>query len=999
MIYDDYIAYSRTYREKYGDKCVVFIQVGDFFELYAVQQDDQLMGADIYKICDLCHIQVSRKNKSIIENTPQNPLMAGFPLHAISKFVQILIQHQYTIVLIRQVTPPPNPKREVTEVISPSTYLNVSTQDHCYLMTVYWEKDSVGLACLDMTTGTSHIYETYRSALDEVKRWLHMFQPKEVLLMGDTFDSEVSLFVEAMVPSMVPQWGPLFEKLYLQSSYQEAILEKAFPTHKGLITVIESLGLERSPLATVAYCAMIQFAYEHNSQLVYKIEPPNFLKNKTHLVLESNSIQQLNLVSQHPQEKSLLMLLNRCATAFGSRLFKERLLNPWIDMSILEQSYDQIEFYQANHRFEFLHKELSNIVDLERLLRKITMGSLLPSEWSSIQMSMEACDRIFGFLKKEDTVLKEIQEGYRCLNLEECSKYHLSDIHTSLFQIGVHSDLDALAERIQTSECQLKEVAETITRLGENDSTLCRVDYNDRDGYFLIMTKKRWETVLKLNIPSFHVDKQILKLKEFTVKPISSSSSMVRILHPWLEEVSNRRLADQRKISQLNLTYYKDFLSQYDQTYHSKWRTWIQELAEMDVSVTHAKNALEYGYNRPTLVSHASSYVSMGSMRHPIIERLNLKNKYVSNSISLGKNHCGLLLYGINAAGKSSLMKAIGLNVLMAQTGMFVACETMELAPYHHLFTRILSHDNLYQGHSTFTVEMLELRNILQRCDASSLILGDELCSGTESVSGTAIVAAGIDHLLQQESTFVFATHLHELTQVSLIKDHPKLWIAHLHIDMDPETGKIIYDRQLKEGSGSSVYGIEVCRALRLPMDFLKKANRVRQEIQEESFHWVEPKISKYNKDVIVSQCQLCGNPAKETHHLQPQKDANVYNRIDSTYVHDRSNLIVLCEQCHLKQHHGDEKIIQTVQTSEGTEFVKENVIRTKSSLSIHQFFKYTLEGWKFRLTQRQKWKRLTQSNYLEVRMGFKKYDLDLPPDYNLFKQWSEEHQSEYLEL
>jgi hypothetical protein len=211
---------------------------------------------------------------------------------------------------------------------------------------------------------------------------------------------------------------------------------------------------------------------------------------------------------------------------------------------------------------------------------------------------------------------------------------------------------------------------------------------------------------------------------------------------------------------------------------------------------------------------------------------------------------------------------------------------------------------------------------------------------------------------------------------------------------MDKETGKIIYDRQLKEGRGSSLYGIEVCRSLKLPVEFLKMANQVRQELQEESFFVVEPKRSKYNEDVFVSSCQLCSKPAKETHHLRPQKEGNPFG-----LLHARFNLMVLCEECHLKQHHGD-KVAQTyIQTSEGVEVSYEIKKNNEKKENVHDYLKYTVDGWMVRLSKRHKWKSLTLKNYPEMAVLLKKYEVDFPMEYSEFQTYAEEKQSFFFEF
>ena len=205
-------------------------------------------------------------------------------------------------------------------------------------------------------------------------------------------------------------------------------------------------------------------------------------------------------------------------------------------------------------------------------------------------------------------------------------------------------------------------------------------------------------------------------------------------------------------------------------------------------------------------------------MRHPIIERIQTDIEYISNDICLGKKNeetlNGMLLYGCNAVGKSSLMKAVGLNIIMAQTGMFVSSSEFRYSPFNYIFTRISDNDNIFKGQSSFAVEMSELRSILNRSDKNSIVLGDELCSGTESVSAQSIFAASVIKLAKKNINFVFATHLHELYKMSDIKELDNVKSYHLKVIFEEETKKLIYDRKLEEGNGPTIYGLEVCKAM-----------------------------------------------------------------------------------------------------------------------------------------------------------------------------------------
>jgi DNA mismatch repair protein MutS len=372
----------------------------------------------------------------------------------------------------------------------------------------------------------------------------------------------------------------------------------------------------------------------------------------------------------------------------------------------------------------------------------------------------------------------------------------------------------------------------------------------------------------------------------------------------------------------------------------------------------------------------APSYIDAKDVRHPIIERIQEQVDYVSNDVRIGEvaGDQGILLYGINASGKSSYMKAIGLNLIMAQAGMFVAATEFRFAPFSHLFTRICNTDNIYRGLSSFTVEMTELCNILQRCDARSLVLGDEICAGTESVSGLAIVCAGIRHLLSQKSCFVFATHLHELTdlkelQQDMCGNAKCLGVYHMHIEIEKETHKIVYERKIRPGRGMSVYGLEVCAALGMPKEFMEVAHRVRREVQQVNSHIVRPKTSRYNAQVVMDTCKVCGKKASDTHHIRYQMTANEEKFVDQGIsVNRASNLMPLCEECHNKEHQGELCIEGYVQTSQGVEakVVKRPVQRLVLTVEeIPAKWKgtlvYDLSGWKQKSETTQKWKVISE--------------------------------------
>lgn len=357
---------------------------------------------------------------------------------------------------------------------------------------------------------------------------------------------------------------------------------------------------------------------------------------------------------------------------------------------------------------------------------------------------------------------------------------------------------------------------------------------------------------------------------------------------------------------------YLSILDKFEQQWLEKIDTIIEFITLTDVSYTKAYVAKKYNYCKPSIVkSSEKSFVNSQDLRHCLIEHLQQNEIYVANDLILGEpnGNSGILLYGTNAVGKTSFIRAIGIAVIMAQAGLYVPCSSFEYSPYKYIFTRILGNDNIFKGLSTFAVEMSELRTILRLADEKSLILGDELCSGTESISATSIFVAGIKQLHDKKSTFIFATHLHEIIHYEEIRELTSVVLKHMAVIFDREKGVLVYDRKLRDGPGDNMYGLEVCKSLNLPDSFLELAHNIRMKYHPKSGSILSLKTSHYNSKKIVGICEMCKEEmGEEVHHLQHQADADEdgiikIKNLAPFHKNKVANLVTLCEKCHDKMH------------------------------------------------------------------------------------------------
>ena len=360
-----------------------------------------------------------------------------------------------------------------------------------------------------------------------------------------------------------------------------------------------------------------------------------------------------------------------------------------------------------------------------------------------------------------------------------------------------------------------------------------------------------------------------------------------------MEKKSNRLIILREKIMNLTKEYYVNELTTYYKKYKGLFNKINKLVALVDFTKSSAKTALMYNYTKPKLVTkkdYDNGFINCKKLRHPIIERINTEIEYVPHDISLGndftntkkENLNGMLIYGLNSVGKSSLMKAVGLSIIMAQCGMYVPAEKFVFSPYNSLYARITGNDNIFKGLSSFALEMTELRGILSRTGPKTLVIGDEVCRGTEYTSANAIVTATIIKLAKTNSTFMFATHLHQIAGLKKIKELDNVKAFHLTVEYDKDRDILKFDRKLKEGPRESVYGITVAKYIIHDNSFIKLAQEIKNEIMNKPNELLGDKTSKYNSNIYIDKCEVCEKKTKnanefvgyfDTHHINHQKD------------------------------------------------------------------------------------------------------------------------------
>ena len=890
-IYDDYADYTIKYKVEFGAKTLVLIEIGSFWEIYDAADGT---GANMKDVSDILNIQVSKKNKNIAIVDRTNPYMAGFPTVALDKFLPLLVDKGYTVVLVGQVTPPPNPKRDVVRIVSPGTYIEGSCANSCgsssnWIAAIHSESNvGVGIALVDLATGNTATTEAYGASAIELAldRIASYYAPCEVVCFGG------GTSVLNIKPTI--DLGTTYDKRVHNLSYQNEIISTCFK-NETMLSAIEHVDLERQPMATIAFAMLLSFCKKHNDRIIHMLnKPEHFAENGCAFDLVGNSATQIDLAG-------IEKLLNKCTTAIGRRYFRGRLYNPAANKEVIEDSWSCIHAAMQNpERLGIVKKQLDLVYDVEKLYRRCVLKTCTMEHLTMLESSVSAMAAL-GAGAGAAAAVKDLF----CLFCDIFDQQEQEQGQKQKQQLKfIQGYSPALDEAMATIDQLVADEAAFVANVqkGLGGAWTIKLEKSDNAAFFAI-TPKRWKDTKGSVFADFRI--------------LHQGTTTYKITCATMEDLYNRRvLADAafNTAMQKAIMFFCDLLCGRQEQVSE----FVGAIARLDFVNTCALNALHMGHVRPVF-----AYVPFAAtgLRHPLIERL-ITVPYVPNDVTMVPGQ-GMLIYGLNAAGKSSLLKAIGVAAIMSHAGMYVACDSLTLGPepFDALFCRISKSDDLYAGRSTFMVEMSELRTIMKRATQRSLVLADELCAGTEHKSAMAIVAAAIQVLNDRGVSFVFATHIHELTRI-LSASMSKNSVWHLDVYFDATLDALVYNRKLKPGQGSEIYGLEVCKSLDMDAHFIKMAFDIRDGCNR---NVVGLESTRYNNAVLVAEkCGACGRAnvkgEVEVHHILPQNAADattglVKNRVPKNAT---GNLVTLCSKCHDLVHAGKIDIAGYVATTKG---------------------------------------------------------------------------------
>jgi DNA mismatch repair protein MutS len=789
--------------------------------------------------------------------------MCGVPYHAAENYLSKLLRKGFKVAICEQMEAPSAAtklvRREVTRVLTPGTAIDssVGSEENNFLAALARASGSVGLAALDLSTGEFRATE-FRGpdAERRIVEELQQLRPREVLYPSGLplFDQPPNLENRASDEAPRPQssapepCGITHPSVWQQPQSGDAVRftetpledwvfspDYAVPLLENKLGVLslEGFGLQGRPAAATAAGAILHYVRSTQRGTLEHVDRIGFYDRQEYLVLDAVTVRNLELVeplfANTGSEVTLFRTLDATLTPMGKRLLRSWMLRPSIQMDEINRRLDAVEagVKEFVAREELRHA-LDGVLDIERLLSRVTLETANPRDVLALCASLNRIPRVKVALARLaaerlaelNGLLDELTDLRERIEKTVVAEPPLTLADGGVIQPDVDKELDDLRNLSRNSKQYIAQIEERERkRTGINS---LKVKFNSVFGYYIEISKANLH-----HTPQDYERKQTLvnaerfttpELKEYEAKVLDAQEKIVEIERRLFTELRTAIAAEARRIRQTSLA-----------------------LAEVDVLASMAFIAQNRGYCRPHLTetpaqkSTEKSAAEAGELeiiegRHPVLEQLELtgsNDRFVPNDLYLNSgSHSILLITGPNMGGKSTYLRQTALMVLMAQMGGFVPARSARLPVVDRIFTRIGASDNLARGRSTFMVEMTETAAILNTATPRSLILLDEIGRGTATYDGLAIAWAVIEYIHStSRAKTLFATHYHELTELERLPG-----VKNFHVSVKENAGGIVFLRKVEPGAADRSYGIEVGKLAGLPPEVVVRAREVLHE-------------------------------------------------------------------------------------------------------------------------------------------------------------------------
>lgn len=781
---------------------LLFYRMGDFYELFF---DDAKLASE------LLDISLTARGKSGGNAIP----MAGVPYHAVENYLAKLVKLGQSAAICEQVGDPATSKgpveRKVQRIVTPGTVSDealLEDKRDNLLAAVFSHEDQFGFATLDITSGRFIIVELDNE--EALSAELQRTRPAEILYPEGFAHTHLLEPFKGL--RRRPEW-----EFDLQTAIQQ--LNQQFGTKE-----LNGFGVEQAKIALCAAGCVIQYVKDTQRAALPHIRAIGLESNQDCVLLDAATRRNLELTQNLAggTDNTLASVMDKTATAMGSRLLQRWLHRPLTNTNTLKLRQNSIHLLQQNDYLE-LTNSLKLVGDLERVLARLALRSARPRDFTRMRQAfaqLPIIQQLLADFSKDNThsqgiqaLAKEIAEFPEFANLLQQAIVDTPPVlirDGGVIAPGYNQELDELRALSKGATDYLHDLEER-EKQRTGISTL-KVAYNRVHGYYIEVSRSYAEQV-----PPEYVRRQTLKNNE-------------RYIIPELKEHEDRVLTSQSRALALEKQLYEQLFDEL-LPHLDKLMLSAISLAELDVLVNLAERADSLNLHCPELSSLPG--ISFEQGRHPVVENV-MDGPFIANPLTMDKTRRMLIITGPNMGGKSTYMRQTALIVLMAYIGSFVPAERAVIGPIDRIFTRIGASDDLASGRSTFMVEMTETANILNNASANSLVLMDEIGRGTSTYDGLSLAWACAEYLARRINAFtLFATHYFELTQLADNRDE----LANIHLDAVEHGDTIRFMHAVQEGPANKSYGLQVAQLAGVPKSVIQIAKQKLAELENHSVH------------------------------------------------------------------------------------------------------------------------------------------------------------------
>lgn len=784
-------------KAKHPDAILLF-RVGDFYETFS---DDAIQASEILGIT-----LTRRANGSA-----QYVELAGFPHHALDSYLPKLVRAGKRVAICEQLEDPKLTKklvkRGITELVTPGVAVTDTVLNHRennFLAAVYFgQRGAVGVSFLDISTGE---FLAAEGNADYVDKLMDKFAPKEVLVERGRRRLLDETFSAAYLSFELDDW------IFTADAARERLL-KQFGT-----TSLKGFGITAMPSAVIAAGAAMHYLDITNHTQTAHITKLARIEEENYVRLDKFTVRNLELVNPLGEEgRSLLDILDTTVTPMGARMMRRWLLFPLKDTEAINARLDAVEqLMRDTGTRNAVTARLEGVGDMERIISKVAVGRVSPRELVFLRDSLAAVADLRQMCSGHESLTTIAEQLNPCTQLRERIEHEIVDdapVAVNRGQVikpGVDAELDELREiAFQGKDylLRLQQRESETTGIGS-----LKIGYNNVFGYYIEVTNTHRDKV-----PPQWIRKQTLvNAERYITEELKQYEEKILTAQERIEIIENRLFA-------ALVAAVSDYIQaiQLDATL----------IGRLDVLTSFARVSLANHYNRPIVDN--SLELSLCEARHPVIERqLPESDPYIANSVTLNNESAQILMItGPNMSGKSALLRQTALNVIMAQTGCFVAADSAHIGIVDKVFTRVGASDNISLGESTFMVEMNEAASILNNMSRRSLILFDELGRGTSTYDGISIAWAIVEHIHNHNGIHpktLFATHYHELNDMEAGFDRVKNY----NVSVREINGKVVFLRKLSRGGSEHSFGIHVAKLAGMPPEIVARATEVLHRLE-----------------------------------------------------------------------------------------------------------------------------------------------------------------------